>query len=101
MHAMRFQPTVLTAVNAVLFLTGTQTPRPLGGPIGTEANRGHLQDALLSLGTAHTHFGHVQVGSSSNTAHCLQASVAPTSLSLTCPESRRELAWCALHVQWQ
>lgn len=29
--------------------------------MGAEPNKGHFQDALLSLGTAHTHFGHVQV----------------------------------------
>ena len=44
---------------------GTQTPRPVASTMGVEPNKGHFQDALLSLGTAHTHFGHVQVCSTS------------------------------------
>ena len=40
---------------------GTQTPRPMASTLGVEPNKGHLQEALLSLGSAHTHFGHVQV----------------------------------------
>ena len=44
---------------------GTQTPRPTVSTMGAEPNKGHFQDALLSLGTAHTHFGHVQVSSTS------------------------------------
>lgn len=42
---------------------GTQTPRPMASTmgVGAEPNKGHLQDALLGLGAAHTHFGHVQV----------------------------------------
>ncbi|KAL3146194.1 hypothetical protein ABBQ32_002900 [Trebouxia sp. C0010 RCD-2024] len=40
--------------------TGTQTPRPIASTMGVEPNKGHLQEALLSLGAAQTHFGHVQ-----------------------------------------
>ncbi|DBA68299.1 TPA: hypothetical protein ACH3X2_013621 [Trebouxia sp. C0005] len=37
-----------------------QTARPTGGAAGAEPSKGHLQDALLTLGSAHAHFGHVQ-----------------------------------------
>ena len=42
-----------------------QTARPPGGAAGAEPSKGHLQDALLTLGSAHAHFGHVQVSHTS------------------------------------
>ncbi len=42
-----------------------QTARPTGGAAGAEPSKGHLQDALLTLGSAHAHFGHVQVNQAS------------------------------------
>ncbi len=42
-----------------------QTARPTGGAAGAEPSKGHLQDALLTLGSAHAHFGHVQVSQTS------------------------------------
>ena len=58
---MLFQQWHLHAEFCFQYCTGSQTPRPLVGNLAADPSRGHLQDALLSLGTAHTHFGHVQV----------------------------------------
>ena len=38
-----------------------QVARPASSTAGTEPSKGHFQDALLTLVSAHAHFGHVQV----------------------------------------
>lgn len=70
--------------------TGVQAPRPLARIIGAEPNKGHFQDALLSLGTAHTHFGHVEV--------CLTYSVQST--SVVCGHQSVLMSWQQLQMHW-
>ncbi len=55
-----YSPFLYAGITWTIPNAGGQPARPVGITAGAEP-KGHFQDALLSLGSAHAHFGHVQV----------------------------------------